>query len=53
MRGVGTDEPWFVEEMTKELGNAAVAVHSRKPLKIEEVARMGQTEEVKARPGRG
>ena len=53
MRGVGTDEPWVIEEMTRQLGNAAVAVHYRRPLRIDEVAQMGQTPDVKDRPGRG
>jgi hypothetical protein len=53
MRGVGTDEPWIVEEMSKQLGDQAFAVHYRRPLKIEEVARMGQTTEVRQRLGRG
>lgn len=53
MRGIGTDEPWIVEEMSRRFGMSAVAVHYRKPLSIDEVARMGQTSEVKERPGRG
>ena len=53
MRGVGTDEPWVVEEMSKQLGEMAFAVHYRRPLRVDEVARMGPTEEVKTRPGRG
>ncbi len=52
MRGVGTTEPWVVEEMSARLGNRAVAVHYRRPLSIMEVARMGRTAEVIARPGR-
>lgn len=52
MRGVGTDEPWVVEEMTAMLGERAVAVHYRRPLRIDEIARMGPTEEVRLRPGR-
>jgi hypothetical protein len=46
MRGVGTDEPWVIED-------GGVAVHWRRPLRIDEVARMAPTAEVKARPGRG
>jgi hypothetical protein len=46
MRGVGTDEPWVVEE------HGVIAVHYRKPLRIDEVARMAPTAEVLARPGR-
>ena len=33
MRGVGTDEPWVVEEMTAEWGERAVSVHYRRPLR--------------------
>jgi hypothetical protein len=53
MRDVGTDEPWVVEDMTKQLGDLAVAVHYRRPLRITEINRMALTETVKARPGRG
>jgi hypothetical protein len=53
MRGVGTDDPWIVEEMSQQLGMSAVAVHYRRPLRVDEVAQMGQTPEVKLRPGRG
>jgi hypothetical protein len=53
MRGVGTDEPWVVEEMTKQLGEMAVAVHYRRPLRIDEINRMAPTPDVKARLGRG
>jgi hypothetical protein len=52
MRGVGTDEPWVTGEMSKQCGELAVAVHYRRPLRIDEVARMTQTEEVRARLGR-
>ena len=52
MRGVGTDEPWVVEEMSGVLGERAVAVHYRRPLRIDEVNQMAPTEEVIARPGR-
>jgi hypothetical protein len=52
MRGVGTTEEWFVEEMSKEIGDMAVAVHYRKPLRIDEVARMAPTPDVRARRGR-
>jgi len=41
----GTDEPWI-----EEPGN--IALHWRKPLRIDEVARLAQTPEVRARPGR-
>jgi hypothetical protein len=53
MRGVGTDEPWHTEEMTQELGMQALSVHYRKPLRIDEVARMAPTPEVRNREGRG
>jgi hypothetical protein len=52
MRGTGTDEPWFMEHMADQLGEAAIAVHYRKPLTIEEINRMGQTPEVRRRVGR-
>jgi hypothetical protein len=52
MRGVGTDEPWVMEEHSADWGMKAVAVHYRKPLRVDEVARMAPTEEVRARPGR-
>ena len=52
MRGLGTDEPFIMEEMTSMLGERAVSVHWRKPLRIDEVARMAPTEEVKQRAGR-
>ena len=53
MRGVGTQEPWFAEEMTAELGDAAAAVHWRKPLRLDEVARLAPTPEVRERRRRG
>ena len=49
---VGTGEPWVVEEMSAQLGMAAVAVHWRRPLRLDEVARMAPTPEVKRREGR-
>lgn len=52
MRGSGTDEPWFFEEMSGMLGMMAVAAHYRKPLRVDEVARMAPTPEVKERKGR-
>jgi hypothetical protein len=52
MSGVGTDEPWVVEEMSGELGMRAVAAHFRRPLRIDEIARMAPTPEVLTRPGR-
>lgn len=53
MRGVGTDEPWVMEEMTRQLGEYAVAVHYRRPLRVDEINRMAPIPEVKERPGRG
>jgi hypothetical protein len=53
MRGVGTDEPWVTEDMSAQFGEMAVAVHYRRPLRIDEVARMAPTPEVLERPGRG
>jgi hypothetical protein len=50
MRGVGTDEPWIMEHFAAEGG---IAVHWRRPLRLDEVNRMGPTAEVLARPGRG
>lgn len=52
MRGLGTDEEYIMEEMTMMLGERAVSVHWRKPLRIDEIPRMAPTEEVIARPGR-
>ena len=52
MRGVGTDEPYVQDDMTGVLGERAVSVHWRRPLRIDEVSQMASTEEVKTRPGR-
>lgn len=52
MFGLGTSEPYIMEEMTSMLGERAVSVHWRKPLRIDEVARMAATPEVLERPGR-
>lgn len=51
-RGLGTDEPWFADDMAGELGARAIAVHWRKPLRIDEVNRLAPTAEVIRRPGR-
>lgn len=51
MRGVGTDEPWITEELSRE-NPGTVAVHFRRPLTVMEVAKMGGTPEVRDRPGR-
>lgn len=53
MRGAGTDEPWHVEELSRQLGILAFAVHFRKPRRIDEVARMAATPDVRERRGRG
>jgi hypothetical protein len=45
MLGVGTDEPFATEQ-----GNWAM--HWRKPLRVDEAARMKPTQEVRERPGR-
>jgi hypothetical protein len=45
MRGVGTDEAWVIER-------GVVAMHYRKPLRIDEIARLRQSIEVRDRPGR-
>ena len=55
MRGAGTGEPWFMDdprEIAEALGFPSAAVHWRKPLSLDEVARMAPTPEVKAREGR-
>lgn len=52
MRNLGTDEPYVMEEMTGMLGLRAIAVHWRKPLRIDEVNQMAPTPEVLSRPGR-
>ena len=52
MRGLGTDEAYIMEEMSAMLGERAISVHWRKPLRIDEVAQMAPTPEVKDRPGR-
>ncbi len=49
MYGGGTNEPWYMEEFSAEGG---MAVHWRKPLRIDEVNQMAPTPEVKAREGR-
>jgi hypothetical protein len=52
MRGLGTDEAYIMEEMTAMIGERAISVQWRKPLRIDEVGRMAPTPEVLARPGR-
>jgi hypothetical protein len=56
MRGVGTDEPWYLEnpiEFEGETGRPMIAGNWRKPLTIVEVVQMAPTPEVKTREGRG
>lgn len=52
MHGLGTEDPYVVEEMTAILGLRAVSVHWRKPLRMDEVAQLASTPEVQTRPGR-
>lgn len=52
MRGLGTTEEYIREDMTAVIGNAAVSVHWRKPLRIDEIPMMAGTPEVRSRPGR-
>lgn len=52
MRGLGTDEPYVMEEMSAQIGERAISVHWRRPLRIDEITQMAPTPEVKARPGR-
>lgn len=52
MHGCGTEEPWFMEHMGMQYGERAIAVHWRKPLRIDEVNRMTPTAEVRERQGR-
>lgn len=52
MSGIGTDEPYVEESMADLLGERAVSLHWRRPLRIDEVAQMAPTDEVKKRPGR-
>lgn len=51
----GTSEPWIAEDWRKvemEIGHPLKAMHWRKPLSLQEVARMAQTPEVRRREGR-
>jgi hypothetical protein len=55
MRGVGTDEPWHLETLPHQLDGdprLGVAVHYRKPLRIDEVNQMAPTPDVLERRGR-
>ena len=51
MRDIGSSEPWISEDISAQIGMAAVAVHYRRPLSMSEVAQMGPTREVIDRPG--
>jgi hypothetical protein len=51
MRGVGTDEPLIAPE-GEEAALLQVTMQWRKPLRIDEVARMAPTQEVRERRGR-
>jgi hypothetical protein len=52
MFGIGTDEPWYAEHMVHEVGERAIAVHWRKPLRIDEINQLAPTPEVRERRGR-
>lgn len=45
MRGLGTDEPWVTEE-------GGLAMHWRRPLRLDEINQMAPTEDVRMRKGR-
>lgn len=51
LRGLGTDEPLIYEDMTAFNPRTIIATW-RRPLRIEEINQMGDTPEVRARPGR-
>jgi hypothetical protein len=55
MRGVGTDEPYASENLAAlaaATGITPASMQWRKPLRIDEVARMAPTPEVRERRGR-
>ena len=55
MRGVGTEEPFIMEDvqaMAMVLGRSPGTVQWRKPLSIVEINRMAPTVEVRERKGR-
>lgn len=55
LHGCGTDEEWHMEnpaEVAGVIGAPTVSIHWRKPLRIDEVSRMADTPEVRARAGR-
>jgi hypothetical protein len=54
---LGTDEPLFEEVLPDDValarfGHLPISVSWRKPLRVDEIAQMAQTPEVRARPGR-
>lgn len=57
-RGIGTDEPVIEEDLQRMAGELRmdpgmiVSRQWRKPLRIDEIAQMADTPEVRARPGR-
>lgn len=51
LRGCGTDEP-LIEPEGEELALLVSSRQWRKPLRIDEIARLAPTPEVRARPGR-
>ena len=52
MRGLGTDEPFLEEDQMEAIGPHAVSAVWRRPLRIDEIARMAPTAAVRSRPGR-
>lgn len=55
LHGCGTDEDWHLEdprEVEAATGRVLVSAQWRKPLRIDEVNRMADTPEVRARLGR-
>ena len=52
MFGIGTDEPWYAEHMAHEIAKRAIAVHWRKPLRVDEINQLAPTAEVRERRGR-
>ncbi len=52
LRGIGTDEPLIEEDHGRMLRPDAISISWRRPLRLDEINQMGQTPEVRARPGR-
>ena len=52
MRGLGTTEEYVIEENSAMFGDRAIAVHWRKPLRVDEIPMMANTQEVRERQGR-